>query len=978
MQRGLSTSHILLTVTGLLVVLFLAVSYDGNPTGLQVFEPQVTFLNAGDCGDSLNIANEEYELTADLNCTVNALTIAASGITLNCAGFSIFTETQSNTLTAINVPTTQHGYTIENCNISGFQIGISVNGFSQNVTINNNTFYNMSSINTPIGITGGSDAVNVTITRNNITRALDDAGVQGSGISMGGNNAGFFYIAHNYVQSVGQVGIGINAANLTVYNNTFFNNSLPGGNVNALSVSLRDNVLVSTNTFFNNSDQAIGVSPVAVNGNNFTIFNNTINNSGKYGVKFDSDAGDSNVYIINNIIRSSNRDNVDFGDAGLFVDNAVTGTIANNTIDFTRGDGIRLENSNNIIVSANNITNNSPSGINFSNTNSNITIERNMLAYNDAHGVFADSADSTLTNIFIIGNNASFNNESGFYLDSLGVVEFRDNIANNNRGADSGADLGPRAAAAPECVQGAACEDDEDCGGGAFGGFGTCQQPESFPGFFTPQQGTCDCGVVFTLALVNANLNFSNNTAMNNNGTGFNITGYNTSNFVNSTAMNNSGVGFYVQNVFSSFFEGIVSVNNSGEGIRLFNGSNNTITSSYLASDFDKAIAFIHGGNNSLEETTLSSGREWVELLTSDGNNFTNVTLNDTFGSVRAIALVTADNTSVINRTYLNFTQGRIFLNATNLTYLNVSSHIQLRNVDSTEVQVAFNDTDFVTCSAPQCTNIVAASGNVDFDVASFTTYLVQNGTIAFELEKSDSPDPVSPGAQLQYTITITVSNGTLFNATVGETYPAQVTFDSSSPTPSAGNNTFTLGNLTPGTYTINITVNVSSAATGTLTNTINLTFQNLSNYMFVFNETETTTIAVSAAGGASSGGSGGSSSAICPPSCMSLTPEQRARSKYCQERCVIETEAPQPEVQKSAPTSQGVKPAEPQVQTEQTTIPPHVEEEPKLVKEPQIINQTPVEKEFKILTYLFYGIALIALVGLWFYTHNKHLKHIK
>jgi hypothetical protein len=95
---------------------------------------------------------------------------------------------------------------------------------------------------------------------------------------------------------------------------------------------------------------------------------------------------------------------------------------------------------------------------------------------------------------------------------------------------------------------------------------------------------------------------------------------------------------------------------------------------------------------------------------------------------------------------------------------------------------------------------------------------------------------------------------------TVNETYPANVVFDSAQPSPLSGtNNTFVLGNLTPGAVVvINITVNVSSGATGTLTNTVIATFQNTTGTVLNATDSEDTTIATApapAAGGGSGGG---------------------------------------------------------------------------------------------------------------------------
>jgi uncharacterized repeat protein (TIGR01451 family) len=91
-------------------------------------------------------------------------------------------------------------------------------------------------------------------------------------------------------------------------------------------------------------------------------------------------------------------------------------------------------------------------------------------------------------------------------------------------------------------------------------------------------------------------------------------------------------------------------------------------------------------------------------------------------------------------------------------------------------------------------------------------------------LRKSDSPDPVAPGAGLTYTIEVTNNGPSTSPAmTVTDTLPAQVGFGSASPgcTHTAGTVTCTLGSLAPSAIgTVTIQVAVSPGATGSLSNT--------------------------------------------------------------------------------------------------------------------------------------------------------------
>ncbi len=112
---------------------------------------------------------------------------------------------------------------------------------------------------------------------------------------------------------------------------------------------------------------------------------------------------------------------------------------------------------------------------------------------------------------------------------------------------------------------------------------------------------------------------------------------------------------------------------------------------------------------------------------------------------------------------------------------------------------------------------------------------------------KVDTPDPVLNGSQLNYTIVVTNSGtATASNVVVTESYPSGVSFISSTPSPSSGNNVFSLGNILPNTMSlVSIRVNVGgSVANGTvLNNSINITYTNASGSQLIRTSQPTTVI---------------------------------------------------------------------------------------------------------------------------------------
>ena len=87
------------------------------------------------------------------------------------------------------------------------------------------------------------------------------------------------------------------------------------------------------------------------------------------------------------------------------------------------------------------------------------------------------------------------------------------------------------------------------------------------------------------------------------------------------------------------------------------------------------------------------------------------------------------------------------------------------------------------------------------------------SGECRLTVEKSDSPDPVMPGADLDYTVVVTnTGDEACTDTTLTETYDARTTFDSATPAPDTGETVWELGTLAPlEARTIGITVTVGS-----------------------------------------------------------------------------------------------------------------------------------------------------------------------
>ncbi len=217
------------------------------------------------------------------------------------------------------------------------------------------------------------------------------------------------------------------------------------------------------------------------------------------------------------------------------------------------------------------------------------------------------------------------------------------------------------------------------------------------------------------------------------------------------------------------------------------------------------------------DPVNVSSNLTYVINVTSNGNGTAyNVTVNDTY-STRVIYLTSSPTPLAgTNNTWIigNLTPGiSVLINITVFT-LNVSNGTLLNNT----VNVSFNNETGIR---------INRSTTINTTVLSYPLYNFTNISVT----KTDNPDPVNASTNLTYQINISnTGNGTAYNVTVNDTYPPQVIYLTSQPTPLTGtNNTWNWTVLLPGTnISINITVFTLNVSNGTLiNNTVNVSFNN-------------------------------------------------------------------------------------------------------------------------------------------------------
>jgi len=159
------------------------------------------------------------------------------------------------------------------------------------------------------------------------------------------------------------------------------------------------------------------------------------------------------------------------------------------------------------------------------------------------------------------------------------------------------------------------------------------------------------------------------------------------------------------------------------------NSNNNTFTENIIHTESGPdsfGIRLGDGEDNIFINNNLSSPSEWIRSESTTLSNFTNTTFKTVNGSIRILDQFQINGIININFSVLNISQNRAFLNSTNLTILNVSAEITLFNITFADAQPEkdINDnTSFLFCPQPDCTEISFLNGAFVFNVSSFTTY---------------------------------------------------------------------------------------------------------------------------------------------------------------------------------------------------------------------------------------------------------------
>jgi len=518
--------------------------------------------------------------------------------------------------------------------------------------------------------------------------------------------------------------------------------------------------------------------------------------------------------------------------------------------------------------------------------------------------------------------------------------------------------------------------------------------------------GTSNTGSGIALTSNSQNNTLEGNIGTSPNGSGIKLDASSFNNLTNNTGSSSSSNGILVSASTNNVLVNNVAIS-AFEGAIYFtaDANNNSMLGNQFASNTAGAIEFgSNGGNfNNFTNTTLETNESWIKVedLPTSNNSYTNTLFNAPDGSIRVLGLFMPPSGLItIDLTNLLITFNRSFINTTNVSFLNQSAQITLHGITFINPGPVEdpNDADiFSECTIPQCVIQSYNGSTFVFNVTHFTIYAASEaGVIDILVSKNGTPNPVLAGSLLTYTIVLNnTGTGTGLDVLVVDSYPAGVSFVTSSPSPTSGNNTFALGNLlADSSTTVNITVSVgSNLSNGTLlNNTVSVTFTNNTGQNTTLVASTSTTVITPPAPVVSGGGGGGGNNFMVPAKIERTQPKTCFENWACapwgscvngkQTRGCIDNNKCQTTILKPL-TEQPCGSVQPKLEEPASIVQPVPKPvNPAAVPSPvgQAVSAAGallgVSAANNSLTFVFYVIAIASLLGISIYIYHKRHLH--
>ena len=358
-------------------------------------------------------ASGEYAMAQNYTGSPNAVggdtacvSIDASDVVFDCAGYSITNDGTGGTTSGVTLGVFRHNITIENCNVSGYTLGIDL-GATLNDTVLNSTAHNntygfrivnvgQAGNNTLIGNTAYNNTQSFALYGASNNTLLDDTAYD-SGV-------GFFSIA----------GDNNTYGNCTSYNNSFAyliqqsrNNTFANGTIHDNTYGLYIDTNSNGNYIANNTGYGHATSAAFIlhscSGN--TFINNTAHDN-NYGFGGGGDNMTDNAFT----------NNTAYGNTYGFVLSGYNRTTFANNSAYGNANALTIDGSNNSAVTGNDLHDNSGLGIFVEAQATNNNLTNNIIHGNGNGGTSISESHGTL-----ISGDHYYGNSRDFEIASFGT-----------------------------------------------------------------------------------------------------------------------------------------------------------------------------------------------------------------------------------------------------------------------------------------------------------------------------------------------------------------------------------------------------------------------------------------------------------------------------------------------------------------------------------------------------------------------------
>jgi uncharacterized repeat protein (TIGR01451 family) len=274
--------------------------------------------------------------------------------------------------------------------------------------------------------------------------------------------------------------------------------------------------------------------------------------------------------------------------------------------------------------------------------------------------------------------------------------------------------------------------------------------------------------------------------------------------------------------------------------IRVNNAGNATATNVAVMETYDENVTFVaaepapSSGDDTWQFPTLNASEtRWINISVTVNasvlngtvlHNYVNVTCDegvtdyDTENTTVFVAPALPPNItsfappSPVNDIVCNWRTFNVTVDQTVNVSWYLNNTLQHTNVSTKEASYTLH-ADVVGEH-----NVSAIASNENgTDMQSWVWNVTAAPLPVLEINKTDNPDPVSPGGTLNYTIRVNnTGNGNATNVMVMETYDKNVTFVAAEPAPSSGDDTWQFQTLNVSeTRWINVSVTVKASVLG-------------------------------------------------------------------------------------------------------------------------------------------------------------------